>query len=255
MSAAATIEDLKAVDMWALGMVFFMIINPDAKYPYTMEFKTSKCKEPWRQLIKRKLPNGEKPCLGTKHKRYHTTECFFLLQAFDKCIHLKASERPSAAEITKFIAGKGVHYSCHNIPLSVNQTTAVTTFDKEIIKAGIALNEPPFIRNDGTNSCGSLTLDIADQLLCSKSCPPTEKGWKAFSQLVERIIVTAPRYFNHLRVVARYYDVPEAYQLLNEEGLVTCYSMSEEMITGLRVFFERGRSALLSAKNRAVHLR
>lgn len=171
---------------------------------------------------------------------------FFLLQAFNKCIQFKV-ERPSAPEITKFIAGKGEHCSCHKIPLSVNQTTAVTTFNKEIIAAGIALNDPPFIRNDGTNSCTFLTFHIADQLLCSEGCPSTEKGWKAFSQLVEGIFVTAPKYFNHLRVVSWYYDIPEAHQLLNEEELVAHYSMSEEMITHLRVFSEWGRIALLSA--------
>ena len=26
-------EDLKAIDMWAFGMIFFMSINPNCKYP------------------------------------------------------------------------------------------------------------------------------------------------------------------------------------------------------------------------------
>ena len=32
-----SLEDLKAVDVWALGMLFFVIINPDLKYLYQFE--------------------------------------------------------------------------------------------------------------------------------------------------------------------------------------------------------------------------
>ena len=29
----ATVEDLKAIDIWPLGMIFFSIINPDVEFP------------------------------------------------------------------------------------------------------------------------------------------------------------------------------------------------------------------------------
>ena len=34
-----SLEDLKAVDVWALGMLLFVIINPDLKYPYQFELE------------------------------------------------------------------------------------------------------------------------------------------------------------------------------------------------------------------------
>ena len=36
----ASLEDLKAVDVWALGMVYFNIINPDFNFPFEMEFNS-----------------------------------------------------------------------------------------------------------------------------------------------------------------------------------------------------------------------
>ena len=83
MPTAATIEDLKALNMWALGMVLFMMINSDAKYPYAMEFKTSKSQESWRQVIKRKLVNGEKSRTRNGIREISCdTDCVFVYFSF-----------------------------------------------------------------------------------------------------------------------------------------------------------------------------
>ena len=37
----AAINDLKAIDIWALGMTFFSIINPDVEFPYEVELNLS----------------------------------------------------------------------------------------------------------------------------------------------------------------------------------------------------------------------
>ena len=37
----AAIDDLKAMDIWALGMTFFSIINPDVEFPYEVELNLS----------------------------------------------------------------------------------------------------------------------------------------------------------------------------------------------------------------------
>ena len=42
----ATMEDLKAIDIWALGMIFFSIINPDVEFPYEIELNSSTEKPP-----------------------------------------------------------------------------------------------------------------------------------------------------------------------------------------------------------------
>ena len=37
----AAINDLKAIDIWALGMTFFSIINPDVEFPDEVELNLS----------------------------------------------------------------------------------------------------------------------------------------------------------------------------------------------------------------------
>ena len=55
--SALFLVDLKALDIWALGMVFFVIINPDLKYPYQMELEkvqTGNCLSVLEGLISKK---------------------------------------------------------------------------------------------------------------------------------------------------------------------------------------------------------
>ena len=41
-----TMDDFKAIDIWALGMTFSSIINPDVEFPYEMELNSSSEKSP-----------------------------------------------------------------------------------------------------------------------------------------------------------------------------------------------------------------
>ena len=36
----ATLEDMKAIDVWALGMTLFSILNPDTSFPFEIELKS-----------------------------------------------------------------------------------------------------------------------------------------------------------------------------------------------------------------------
>ena len=42
----AAMDDLKAIDIWALGMTFFSIINPDVEFPLEMELNLGSEKAP-----------------------------------------------------------------------------------------------------------------------------------------------------------------------------------------------------------------
>lgn len=50
----ATMEDLKAIDIWALGMIFFSTINPDVDFPYETEVNSSAEKPPALPAILRR---------------------------------------------------------------------------------------------------------------------------------------------------------------------------------------------------------
>ena len=54
------LEDLKTVDIWALGMLLFVIINPDLKYPYQIELEkvqNGHC----LSVLERLISKSEKP--------------------------------------------------------------------------------------------------------------------------------------------------------------------------------------------------
>lgn len=36
----ATLEDMKAIDVWAFGMTLFSILNPDTSFPFEIELKS-----------------------------------------------------------------------------------------------------------------------------------------------------------------------------------------------------------------------
>ena len=42
----AAMDDLRAIDIWALGMTFFSIINPDVEFPYEVELNLSSERAP-----------------------------------------------------------------------------------------------------------------------------------------------------------------------------------------------------------------
>ena len=63
----ATMEDLKAIDIWALGMIFFSIINPDVEFPYEIELNSSAEKPPslpakyFEMMLTEKMTMKSKP--------------------------------------------------------------------------------------------------------------------------------------------------------------------------------------------------
>ena len=46
----ASVEDLKSVDVWALGMTLFVLLNPDLQGPYLIEHR-EKPLMPYRKVI------------------------------------------------------------------------------------------------------------------------------------------------------------------------------------------------------------
>ena len=59
-----TMEDLKAIDIWELGMIVFSSINPDVDFPYEMELNSSTEKPPalaakyFEKMLREKLPGN-----------------------------------------------------------------------------------------------------------------------------------------------------------------------------------------------------
>jgi len=59
-------EDLKAIDIWALGMTFFSIINPDVEFPHEIELNSGSEQTPdltskFEKLLREKVAKKTKP--------------------------------------------------------------------------------------------------------------------------------------------------------------------------------------------------
>ena len=65
MSTAVTMEDLH---VWAMGMVLFMLLNPNLKRPFSAELSLSHL--PWGEVIKSKFLQKEKPTHDAKYQIY-----------------------------------------------------------------------------------------------------------------------------------------------------------------------------------------
>ena len=52
--SGASIPDLLLADIWALGMIFFCMINPSLKFPYCSEIRSAGCVSSLERLLRQK---------------------------------------------------------------------------------------------------------------------------------------------------------------------------------------------------------
>ena len=95
MSTAVTMEDLH---VWAMGMVLFMLLNPNLKRPFSAELSLSHL--PWGEVIKSKFRKKRNP-LMTPSIRYifQATDWFLIFEAYERCTCFILTKRPPTAEI------------------------------------------------------------------------------------------------------------------------------------------------------------
>lgn len=189
----------------------------------------------------------EKPTHDTKYEAFHATHWFLIFEAYEQCTRFMPTERPLIAEIQELFEKNNFFPHCQDIPLNVSQTTAVAPYDQSAILAGGELKEPHEIPNDATNACAFLCLLISDRLYRDEDSVWSEDCWKKTTSVVEEIIITSPGSFNRLRDVSKFYDPLGAYQLLRKGGLISNYTLTEEMVEQQRVYSQQGRRALMDA--------
>ena len=243
----AKLDDLKAIDIWALGMVFFMLLNPDARFPFEIEVK-NKGSVAWRKVIENLYEKKVKPRNGNKYDSYRLTEWFKIFEAYERCTDFTPMSRPKAQTIQEYFQSES-RESNLNFQLKVSQASAVTMFDAKLAAIHNSFTSSTEIPGDGTNACSFLCLSIADILLSAEDDKPllAANDWKRVAGLAERIIHSAPVKFNCLRNVGKFYDAIEAYSLLRDAGLIGEYDVSEEFYkdqTKHQVFSRFGKNAL-----------
>ncbi|XP_068700833.1 cyclin-dependent kinase 9-like [Montipora foliosa] len=79
-----SLEDLKAVDVWALGMLLFVIINSDLKYPYQFELEKIQTGN-YLSGLENLISKNEKPAHSDHYCRQHAVNCLRLRKLYDQC--------------------------------------------------------------------------------------------------------------------------------------------------------------------------
>jgi serine/threonine protein kinase len=74
---SARLDDLFRIDIWALGMTMFSILNPDIGYPFQREFKSYPSKpvaeisDQLKAMIIGMLGRGERPPPSPKYRPFY----------------------------------------------------------------------------------------------------------------------------------------------------------------------------------------
>ena len=96
MSTAASMQDLKSIDVGAMGIVFFMPLNSNLKHPFSADLSSSHL--PWREVIKSKFLKKEKATHDAKYQVFLATNWFLIFEAYERWTCFMPTERPSASE-------------------------------------------------------------------------------------------------------------------------------------------------------------
>ncbi len=101
-----SLDDLKKIDIWALGLVFYCLINPGVSYPY--EGEVSDLSDIIIMLRQRQRPSAT--------PRYQTKQATVwsrVKAAFESCTNHNASGRPKASDVLAILNPRpvsGLHY-------------------------------------------------------------------------------------------------------------------------------------------------
>ena len=231
--STASLEDMKAIDVWALGMTLFGILNPDTSFPFEIELKstfptTANGPARFESLLQDKMEGKLKPTFSRKYHRLQASMWIDIEKMFEMCTKYDASLRPSAQDVlqqlkasnTKGIPGK--HTS-----LKVSQSTPIEEADEQLAEAlersiSDAVTELPGIApaNNGTNTCTFLCLVAAQKLFNAMQKEEMNGNWPEavpgiFQEMILQDLVT----FNTFRE-KRHYDALECIAVLKKEGVL-----------------------------------
>lgn len=87
-----SLEDLKKVDIWALGLVFYCLVNPSVSYPYDREAENV-------QDLMMLHRQQRRPSSDPKYQFKHTTVWSHVQEAVQACTKYDPSDRSNASEV------------------------------------------------------------------------------------------------------------------------------------------------------------
>ena len=255
----ATLEQLKAVDTWAYGMVLFILTNPALHYPYQEELLKERSSNAFKDIME---------CLREilrRSRRPLYTEMYEVQQATVWNDVLNLHEAFTEFDITKRNCSMGDAIAtlegslpslCENINLSISQSTALEAGDYKVAKMlsdGVSISPLPAgmtVLNDATNACVFLALKVCDVLVSISA----ENKLKEIPHVATSVIASYPQELNEIRDISSLYTVVDANKLMRDnKHLQNNLSFTEELPYGEGVFSQISRDRLQQKLNELSH--
>ena len=255
--SGASISDFMVADVWALGMIFFLMINPSVKYPYCLEIRSAgniSSQDELKIFLSSLLRQNKCPLPDKKYVAERATVWRGLEEIYIGCTNFDRHSRLSLREAANIMSreNKRVSSDLDVVHLKVSQASAVQQFDQRLaFQLKDNANEEPaeqlecFLKNDSPNASAFLSVKMADAILSEVIA-----GSEFFAELPEAIEDTIwhlPEVINSHRDLHRMYDAMEGYVIMREQKIVTSsYDFSEELPFDDTVFSFEGRQKLHS---------
>ncbi|XP_064644700.1 serine/threonine-protein kinase ULK1-like [Lineus longissimus] len=221
----ASLEDLKKMDIWAMGMTLYTLINPDQPYPFSLESKEENMRgqDLYKNLVASKLRVGHRPRPSPKFEFLQRTKLANLYRIYKQFTLQDPYARPSAETLKQaFFIVDDVEF----MSLGVSQATPQENHDRIIASAltrgeNVALGTT--LANDGTNACTFLALGIASDV--QKKGP--EFVWQDVPLLAVKYINITLEVINDIREHDRTYDTLEAMSNISTPEILTVDGVRE----------------------------
>ena len=248
-----SLDQLKACDVWSLGMIIFLLVNPDLEFPhqYELDQLLQKNFDSLKNEVACRLGKNMLPAWSVQYSKLQSTVWWEMEGILNECATFCPTNRPTVLKIVQLFQDvKHLKPTGRDIPLSVSQSTAIECHDKPVAAGAIPLNKN--IPNDATNSCAFLSVLITDLFVGQSgnvTLPALDTAkWSLLVKQIDEIVLTMPNRFNLFRNIERMYDVSEAYVILRNANILSReFEFTEELASPHPVFSKKGRDALLRA--------
>ena len=216
MLESACIDDLKVINVWALLMTFFVILNPDQRFPFHLHIKETSPVEPVDRVFNRFLRKRIIPQFSKDHLPFQVEHYQQLRAVFCEELQYDPKKRCNIDKIKEVIAEK--EHNISYVPLSCSQATVLEESDRIVAKQQTIIESTVLPINDGTKVCSFLSLGIIDSLELISHKLVNDHAMTGGNNLIpglqERVSLVKrefPKSFNRLRNVNEMYDVDEGY--------------------------------------------
>ena len=248
-------EDLKRADMWSIGMVMHVMMNPELGCPYRAEAEQSGVPD-CEAVVKNLLAKGRLPQHGKKYEKLRVTSWWQLEEIFNMSANFDPVARPSAARVLS-IFNNHFSDSFQCIQLAMSQSTVVEQCSRDIAakvqdnsyQSACEEGHVPLL-DDATNCCAFLSIGICDRLqqVLNSGKSQNQQAWETVREVAENVICQLPALVNEHRDVSSFYDIEEAYAIMSSKNLLyQQYEFSEECVSGSKVFLCAGRNELVNS--------